>query len=376
MAEPPSSPAPPRFPETAPPTPLDAGSQALAEALHSSFAIVRFLMVVLVVVFLASGFFSVGPQERGLILRLGKPVGEGEAALLGPGLHWSFPYPIDEVIRVPITEIQTLRSTIGWYAVTPEQEAAGTEPPVDPRTPLIPGVDGYLLTADGNIIHSRAVLRYRFEDPLRCIFGFSGGAPGRFDLAGVSNAVLNTLNQALLHAAARFTVDDILTRNVLGFQEEVLRRFLALAEERNLGIAVEQLQVESRPPRQLKQAFDQVVQAALRRSQVLNEALSYANQTTNRAASEAAALVSRAQAERTRYLETLAAEARRFEGLLAQFERNPDLYMQQRVAETMARVLTNVQDKFFVPERADGRTRELRLLLNREPPRPSPQPSR
>jgi len=359
----------PESPEVPPPRPVDAGSQALEEALHSSFAIVRFLMVVLVVVFLASGFYIVGPQERGLILRLGRPVGEGEAALLGPGLHWSFPYPIDEFIRVPITEIQTLRSTIGWYAVTPEQEAAGTDPPVDSRTPLIPGVDGYLLTADGNIIHSRAILRYRFEDPLQCIFGFSGGTNGTFDLAGVSNAVLNTLNQALVHAAARFSVDDILTRNVLGFQEEVLRRFTALAQERNLGIAVEQLQVESRPPRQLKQAFDQVVQAALRRSQVLNEALSYANQTTNRALSEAAALVSRAQAERTRYLETLAAEARRFEGLLAQFERNPDLYMQQRVAETMARVFTNVQDKFFLPERADGRTRELRLLLNREPPK-------
>lgn len=365
------------LPPSPPSTPVDTGSQALAEALHSSFAIVRFLMVVLVIVFFASSFFVIGPQERGLILRLGRPVGEGQEALLGPGLHWSFPYPIDEVVRIRITEVQSLRSTIGWYAVTPEQELAGTEPPVDPRTPLIPGVDGYLLTADGNIIHSRATLRYRIEDPLRCVFGFGYGTNGTFDLAGVSNAVLNTLNQALLHAAARFTVDDILTRNVLGFQEEVLRRFTTLAEQRNLGIAIEQLQVESRPPRQLRQAFDDVVNAAVRRSQVLNDALSYANQTTNRAASEAAALVSRALAERTRYLETLAAEARRFEGLLTQFERNPDLYMQQRVAETMARVLTNVQDKFFIPERADGGTREVRLLLNREPPRPqTPQPVR
>jgi hypothetical protein len=51
--------------------------------------------------------------------------------------------------------------------------------------------------------------------------------------------------------------------------------------------------------------------------------------------------------------------------------------MQQRVAEVMARVLTNVQDKFYIPERSDGKTRELRLLLNREPPRPQgAQPGR
>jgi hypothetical protein len=30
--------------------------------------------------------------------------------------------------------------------------------------------------------------------------------------------------------------------------------------------------------------------------------------------------------------------------------------------------LTNVEDKWYLPQRADGRTRELRLILNREPP--------
>lgn len=357
-------------PPTAPPTAVDTGSQALAEALRSSFAIVRFVMVLLVAVFLGSGFFAVGPQEKGIKLRFGKPVGEGDRALLDPGLHWSFPYPIDEVIRVQVTEIQTLRSTVGWYAVTPEQELAGTEPPVMPGTPLNPAVDGYLLTADGNIVHSRAILRYRFEDPLQCVFGFTSGTNGGFGLAGVSNAVQNTLNQALLHAAAQFTVDQILTRDVVGFQDAVRRRFTQLADARELGVTVEQCEVQSRPPRQLKQAFDDVINAGLRRSKVLNEALSTANQVTNRALSEAASIVNGAQAERTRYVESVAADAQRFQGLLARFESNPDLYMQQRLVETMGRVLTNAQEKFFLPERADGKARELRLLLNREPQKP------
>ena len=41
-----------------------------------------------------------------------------------------------------------------------------------------------------------------------------------------------------------------------------------------------------------------------------------------------------------------------------------------KLAETMAQVLTNVQDKIFLPQRADGKPRELRLMLNREPPQP------
>src|SRR4051794_11088348 len=93
----------------------DAGSQALSGALRSSFLLVRVVMVGMVVIFAFSGLFTVGPQEKAVILRFGKPVGEGEKALLGPGFHFAFPRPIDEVERIPITEIQTATSTVGWY---------------------------------------------------------------------------------------------------------------------------------------------------------------------------------------------------------------------------------------------------------------------
>src|SRR6202012_1580607 len=79
-----------------PEMPVDSGSQALTEALRSSFAIVRLVMFVLVVVFLCSGFFKVEPNERAMILRFGKPMGEGAKVLLGPGVQWACSYPIDE----------------------------------------------------------------------------------------------------------------------------------------------------------------------------------------------------------------------------------------------------------------------------------------
>ena len=195
---------PPGTPPAAPVVPDDADSQALAEALRSSFGLVRIVMILLVLVFLGSGFFTVGPQEMAIKLRLGKPVGEGEKALLGAGLHWSFPYPIDEVIKVPITEIQRLRSTVGWFATTPEDELAGREPPAGAS--LNPAIDGYVLTADGNIIHTRANLSYRINDPIRCVFGFAGDTNQMFGLSGISNVVQNALDNALIYAAARFTV--------------------------------------------------------------------------------------------------------------------------------------------------------------------------
>src|SRR5688572_20506599 len=93
----------------------DSGTRALSEALSSSFVIVKAAMVIMIVVFLGSGIFVVGPQENAIILRLGKPHGTGSKLVLGPGLHWSYPRPIDEVVRIRIKELQSVSSTIGWY---------------------------------------------------------------------------------------------------------------------------------------------------------------------------------------------------------------------------------------------------------------------
>src|SRR5579863_1197706 len=77
----------------------DAGSQALSEALNSSFIIVKIAMGALVAIVFFAGFFQVKPGEKAVILRFGKPVGEGSKMLLSSGTwYWSFPYPIDEVV--------------------------------------------------------------------------------------------------------------------------------------------------------------------------------------------------------------------------------------------------------------------------------------
>jgi membrane protease subunit HflK len=340
-------------------TPMDAGSQALSEALRSSFAIVKIVMVVLFVVFVCSGFFTVGPQQRAIILRLGRPLGEGEQALLGPGLHFSLPYPIDEHEIVSISGIQQVKSTVGWYATTPAQEAAGTEPPVYPTSPLNPAVDGYALTADNNIVHVRATLTYQINEPKRYVFGF----------VNASNAIQNALDTALLATASRFNVDAILTRDVAAFNEAVFRRADDLIKKQDLGILVKQCTVQSIPPRQLKDAFANVLKAEVNRGQLLNAARSYENQTLSKAAADARSRINLAQSERARLVNDVASQADRFNDVLPKYRANPDLFVQQRLSESLGRILPNVQDKIFLTESADGNSKELRLLLNREPPK-------
>ena len=346
----------------------DAGSQALAEALRSSFVIVKIAMVALVVIIFAAGFFTVGPQEKAVILRFGKPQGEGQKMLLGAGLHWSLPYPIDEVIRIPITEIQKVSSTVGWYLTTPEMELAGTEPPAGPS--LNPQIDGYVVTADRNIIHTRATVSYHIDDPRTAIFNFTSGTNQQFNLGGVSNAVQNAVNNALILTAARFNVDDILTRDIAGFQDTVQQRVNELAEREHLGVAIDQVQVQSVAPRQLKDVFAMVTTARQNRDKLLNDALSEQNRIASQAGAQAASITNAAESARTRYVTAIESDATAFTELLPKYASNPNLFAQLELAKAMTQILTNVQDKIFLPQRADGKPRELRLQLNREPPQP------
>ncbi len=339
------------------PTPIDPGSQALAEALRSSFAIVKVVMFLLIVVFLASGFFQVGPQEQAIILRFGKPVGEGQNALLGPGWHWSWPYPIDEYVKIPITGLQQVRSTVGWYATTDVQEAAGTEPPPGPS--LNPAIDGYVLTADGNIIHSRATLYFRIEDPIR------------YEL-GVTNAlrlVQNALNNALVQTATRFKVDDILMFNVAGFNEAVAERVRELLNQQNLGVAVDRCVTESIAPRQLKAVFEQVVSAGQKQRTVLDEARKYSNQALSRSGADAKRMIDLAETERDSYVKEITSLAATFDQLVPMYNQNPELFLQRELSQRLGRSLTNAE-KWVVPESVNGKSQNLWLNLNREPQKP------
>ncbi len=348
--------------EPVPPAPAsevseDVGAQALSDALKRSFAIVKVIMAGLIIVFLFSGFFTVGPQEKAVILRFGKPVGDGK--LFGPGPHWAFPPPIDEVIKIPVGQVQNVSSTIGWYATTAAAEAAKTELP--PGESLNPARDGYLITADENIVHVRGTLRFRIAEP---------GLRFALDFTDATNAVRNAFNNALLHAAARYKVDDALTRDQAGFREAVRARLEQRIVAQSLGILVEQIDnMQVIPPRQLKESFARVLETEIRSGKGINDSRTYADQTISKARAEAESRKNAGQTERSRLVEFVAAEVERFTNNLPAWRANRELFTQRFQAEALSIVFTNAQEKVLASDRG-GPGRTLWLQINREPPKP------
>ena len=126
--------------------------------------------------------------------------------------------------------------------------------------------------------------------------------------------------------------------------------------------------MQSRAPRQLKDAFDSVLRAEVTRGKVHQDALDYENQVLLKASGEAKAYVETARSERAMLVKEVTGDAQRFKDLLPKYRANPALFAQQRLTETLGRVFTNAQDKIFITDAA-GSPRELRLLLNRDAPK-------
>jgi regulator of protease activity HflC (stomatin/prohibitin superfamily) len=126
--------------------------------------------------------------------------------------------------------------------------------------------------------------------------------------------------------------------------------------------------VQSVPPRQLQDVFARVTEARQNQSKQMNVAYDYRDKTLLNAAAQASAITTQAAAASTNYVVAIQADANAFTNSLTAFEKNRYLFAQQKVAETMALVLTNVAEKKFIPTHADGKPIEVRLMLNNEPP--------
>ena len=119
--------------------------------------------ILLVIVFLASGFRTVGSDEQALVLRFGKIRGVGEQRILGSGLHWVFPYPIDEIVKIPVAKKVNLPIDSFWYSASkkvPESLNPVTDSYCITRSEKQSRNTGGLGGSDYNIVHTKWQLTY------------------------------------------------------------------------------------------------------------------------------------------------------------------------------------------------------------------------
>jgi membrane protease subunit HflK len=391
----------------------DQAYRFLSDALRASFTLLKIIMVVLVAVFLFSGFQTIGPYEEALVLTFGKISGEGEKRVLKPGLTWVWPYPIQEIVRIPVEKKINVALDSMWYYESAQDKLANKQ---NFGLTLNPLVDGYCLTrgessdksgseTDYNIVHTKWQMTYQIADPEQFFkhtyvdFSLIEAGQNYADVIEESTTPMlrSLLADAVISTLVDYTIDDVLFQQLNTITDHVTKSLQAKLDQIQSGIKVVSIQlVAKEPPRQVADAFWANVQAAnaketaiksaqAYRDKLLNEAggpaaaeilaavedtksdPNYAKQLWSQLAGEAQETIAKAQAYRTRVVENAKANADYFRSLLPEYRKTPTLVVQQIWQDTVQDVLDKAEEKTVIQPATGKGQKEIRVLINRNP---------
>ncbi len=407
----------PQAPQTRPREELDAAGKSLSEALRISFIMLKVIMVVLVVIFLASGLRTVGSNEQALVLRFGKIRGVGENRILGPGLKLLFPYPIHEIVKIPTAKKQTLPINSFWY-FQKNLDVLPKGPKSRERVPetLKPTDDGYCITrgekqsrvisggtaSDYSIVHSKWQLTYNIDDPERFFKNIyvDDVKPGQSYTDVMEKSLTPLLKPLIEHAVVsamvNYTIDDVI-QNPGSISKNVERLVQQKLNNIQSGIKIISVQLTDRIwPRQVDDAFQASIKARQASQKAISEAKGYAENTLNEAggpvaetllkalqdqnpgeqetellwlqlAGQAQEKIADARAYRTKIVETARANAEYLQLLLPEYKKSPELVIQKIYQDAIEDVLNNAEEKMIIQPTANTKGREIWIQLNRDP---------
>ncbi len=286
------------------------------------------LLALLVVVWLASGFYTVDANERGVVLRFGKHVETTE-----PGLRWRMPFPIESHELVDLSGVRTIE--VGYR---------GTE-----RNRVLR--EALMLTDDTNIVDIRFAVQYILKSPEEYLFNV------RFP----DDAVMQASETAMREIVGKSTMDFVLyegREEIAATAHELLQNIL---DRYDTGVLISRVTMQNaQPPEQVQAAFDDAVKAGQDRERLRNEGEAYRNQVVPRARGTAARMIEEASAYRDRVIANAEGEAARFIQVYEQFARAPEVTRERLYLETIQQVLGNT-NKVFIDANSGGNLMVLPL---------------
>jgi membrane protease subunit HflK len=331
----------------------DPGVAALSDALRLTFRLLRAVLLLVAAAYLASGVYVVPQHERAFALRFGRAVGVGADLVKGPGLHWSWPRPFTEIVRVPAERVQSIESRRFWLAPS----AAFQDMPEDA------GEGDFALTGDANLLHHRWAVRYTVADPYRFVFG----------LADPNQMLLDELERAAIRVSAQFSINQALRADIAAFRDAVESEVRDRVAALDLGVRVQGVDLLGiAPPSPVAAAFDMVAKAAQERDQLVSDARAFAVRTANETEAEADQRIAAGAADRQRRVSAVAARADAFLALRDAWRRRPALVEHTLRQDALRDALSRAGRKIIAAENAA----DLELRLNfGAPPRWIPEAS-
>ena len=286
MAEEPKQPAPLPEPVAAEDAHhgLDAAGQSLGDALRWSFRIVTAVIIVLLGFYVFSGVFTVGPDERVLVLRFGRA-----DRVVKEGMKFALPYPFEQKISIHIGSQDIMVNTF-WPRVTEEERENYIREGAEDHPRYVEGaLDGKLLTGDLNILEAQFAVTYKvindspeiikYYNTVGMMEGITRSDKERY--AQEQKLIRTIVESVVVRRITRLPVmDAILLKDTLYAYPTIKEQANEILADLDCGLEITKINVEKLvPPQPVKDAFDLQLKAAQNASSSEKEAEAYARRT-------------------------------------------------------------------------------------------------
>ena len=299
---------------------------------------------VIVLIVALSTFYTVGPEEIGVVLRLGKFVRTTD-----PGLHAKLPFAIERVIKVPIQ--RQLKEEFGFQTISAGARS-GTRSQYSVRGRE---AEANMLTGDLNAAVVEWVVQYRIVDPYQYLFRVRNV---RETFRAMTEATMRSV-------VGDRTVNEVLTIGRQEIADLVEQGLQGLCDQYENGIKVDQVVLQDvNPPDPVKPSFNEVNEAQQEKEKLINMAQSEYNKVIPRARGEAMQTISEAEGYAMNRINTARGDSARFVAVYNEYRKAPEVTRQRIYLETMSRILPQVQRKVII----DNDLRSVLPLLNLDAP--------
>lgn len=284
--------------------------------------LIKYMAGFLVVLWLISGVYMVGPGERGLVLTFGRLTN-----LTNPGLHYRLPRPFQAHAIVDIAQVRT--AEIGYRTEAGRARTVNEE--------------AQMLTGDENLVEVQLFIQYLVQDPVSFLF----------EVRNAEEVLLASAEIALRSTVGQNTIDFTMTEGRVEAQNQVKALLQDLLDEYRTGLIVTETRLLAvDPPLEVRDAFHDVVRAFEDRERLVQEAQGYAERVVPAARGDAAQLVLEAEAYREQRVIRAEGDATRFLALVEEYRRAPEVMRERLYLESIENILGD--SNIFVLDTTNG----------------------
>ena len=279
------------------------------------------IIVALVLIWLATGFYRVLPDEQGVVLQFGKYIKTTQ-----PGLNYHIPYPVERVLTPKVTKVN--RVEIG-YRQSP-----------DNRTTQIRDVpeESLMLTGDENIVDIDFSVFWIINDAGKFLFNVQ--VPELTIKSAAETSMREVIGQS--------KIQSIFTEGRTEIEDKTRVLIQSILDDYETGVTITQVQTQKAdPPGEVIDSFRDVQAARADLERQRNEAEAYANDIIPRARGEAEQILQSAEGYKQKVIADSEGKAARFLSIQSEYAKAPVVTKQRIFYETMESVFGDM-DKIII----------------------------